>query len=129
MEYINETTLEYPVSYAQILERHPQISFSDVRSVGYMLVQSGVKPVYDANTQKLVENSPRYDGNNWVKVWDVVPLDAITKIRILESQITPRMIREALLGSTKTNSFKGNKTAKQLIQEIEDQITVLQGQL
>lgn len=59
----------------------------------------------------------------------IEPIPAPTpleQIATLESSITPRMMREALLGKNDVNPHTG-KTAKQQIQAIDDQIAALRG--
>lgn len=81
------------------------------------------------NIQFTEEEEAEADAREASFLLEAPKLEIKRQITALEVSITDRMIREALLGSTKTNPAKGNKTARQLIQEIEDQITVLQGKL
>lgn len=54
--------------------------------------------------------------------------DIQDQIALLEASITPRMLRETLLGKTDVNPKTG-KTAKQQIQDIDSQITALRATL
>jgi hypothetical protein len=64
----------------------------------------------------------RYDGA--VFTTPLKDRNIIAEIRGLENSVTSRMIRESILGSSKVNP-KTSKTARQEIQDIEDQIDVL----
>jgi|DEB0MinimDraft_10_1074344.scaffolds.fasta_scaffold06653_3 hypothetical protein len=72
--FINTTTLEYPVSFQQIRQANPGVSFSappvdeDVRPYGYALVQQTEAPTPSA-TETLVEATPIEINEAWVQQW------------------------------------------------------------
>lgn len=72
--FINTTTLEYPVSFQQIRQANPGVSFSappvdeDVRHYGYALVQRSEAPT-PSTTETLVEAAPIEINGAWTQQW------------------------------------------------------------
>jgi hypothetical protein len=76
MLYINQTTLEYPLTQAMIASRFPNTSFGIPFSPPppYVLVTDKPKPTYDPITQGIKELTPKKEGDTWVRVWQVYSL-------------------------------------------------------
>jgi len=72
--FINITTLEYPVSFQQIRQASPGVSFSappvdeDVRPYGYAFVQQSKAPT-PSTTETLVEATPIEINGAWTQQW------------------------------------------------------------
>ncbi len=76
MKYrINKETGEYPLTVAQIQERHP-IMFSPEHQECYALVEPSDAPAHDSDTHKPVEIEPVEIDGVWRQQWAVVPLSA-----------------------------------------------------
>ena len=78
--YIRLTNEEYPIYLGTIKAENPLVSFSKepddavLQPLGYANVFTTIKPVYDTDTQKIMEGAPTNDGNQWNQVWDVINL-------------------------------------------------------
>jgi len=76
--FINISTLEYPVSFEQIRQANPGVSFSappvdgDVRPYGYALVRQSEAPTPGA-TETLVEATPVEIDGTWTQQWTIRP--------------------------------------------------------
>lgn len=80
MNYINTTTLEYPIGEDQIKQENPNVSFPiPFAPAGrYAEVQPTPKPQHNAVTHCLVEIAPANINGTWVQQWEVQPLDPAT---------------------------------------------------
>ena len=76
--FINISTLEYPVSFEQVRQANPNVSFSappvdeDVRPYGYALVQQSQAPV-PSDIETLVEATPTEIDGTWTQQWILRP--------------------------------------------------------
>ena len=108
----NNAVTKYPYSLGDLHADHPNTSFPDVVSVEtlasydvYMVVETA--PDYDPVTQSATVSGCAFNQTTqeWEQVWEVrsktaeeMKLGVINEIRKLESRVTPRRIREAVLG-------------------------------
>jgi hypothetical protein len=93
---------------------------------GYIEVSQAVRDIHESHADYIWNGTtlvapPVYEAPVYVPT-------VADQIAVLESSITPRMIREALLGKTNIDPRK-LKTAKQQIQDIDNQIEILRTQL
>ena len=77
MDYINTTTLEYPVSEAQIRAAHPNVSFPAVFAApdGFAPVFATPVPAFSPYTQKAVLGMPASQDGVYVQEWFVEDLE------------------------------------------------------
>jgi len=76
MAYIKIKTKEYPVSEQDIRNLFPNTSFPTVfqAPAEYANVFISPQPVYDINTQRLIEIAPTLsEKKNWEQTWSIVP--------------------------------------------------------
>ena len=129
-------THEYPVSEQDFINRHPDISFPTAipyEGFGYAVVFPTPQP--ETDWYHLVrEIAPAFtDKGHWEQRWEIVEVtrtpeeiaakqraDILAQITALESQQTPRMLREAAL------DINGGK---ELLAGINAQIEALRAQL
>lgn len=106
--------LEYPYRFTKIFEEHPNTSFPKLIAEDlladygiYLVSQSGL-PEYDPLTQMVQETSPVWNEEKqcYRQTFEVVPIteeqyqQAVrSQIMKLETMITQRRLREALLGT------------------------------
>lgn len=78
MPYINLTTLEYPLTEAQVIDATYPPNTSIPRPFrapeGYAEVQPAPIPEYDPITQVVAETDPALGDDGWVQTWAVVQL-------------------------------------------------------
>ena len=129
-------TQEYPVSEQDFINRHPNISFPAAipyDDFGYAVVFPTPQPETDWYHFAREIAPVLTDKGHWEQQWEVVEVtrtpeeieakqraDILAQIGALESQQTPRMLREAALG------INGGK---ELLAEINTQIDALRAQL
>lgn len=76
MAWINTTTLEYPLSEADIRRKNPRTSYPAVFAPGepYAWVFPASQPHHDPVTRFVRETAPvKSSGGEWVQQWEVVP--------------------------------------------------------
>ena len=128
-------TQEYPVSLQDFFARHKNISFPaeiPFEDFGYAQVVTVPQPEVDFY-HAAHELPPALVDGAWTQQWEVVEVtrtpeevtakqrsDILAQITALESQQTPRMLREAAL------DINGGK---ELLAEINTQIDALRAQL
>ena len=133
---IKVDTHEYPVSEAEFVSRFPDVSFPQAinyEDFGYAIVFPTPQPATDwyhlaREIAPLLTNK-----GHWEQQWEVVEVtrtpdeveakqrsDILAQITALESQQTPRMLREAALGINGGN---------ELLAGINAQIEALRAQL
>ena len=108
----NNQVTKYPYGLSDLRADHPDTSFPDLVSVE-ILASYGVHavveitPDYDPVTQSVVASGCAFNQTTqeWEQVWEVrsktaeeMKLGVINEIQKLESLVTPRRIREAVLG-------------------------------
>lgn len=73
MYYINESTLEYPLTEAFIRSQYPNTSFPlpFVPPAPFAVVDEVNAPEYNKETQRLTEVSPVKESNRWKRKWEV----------------------------------------------------------
>ena len=82
MRFINTQTSEYPFSVNELKLYYPNTSFPEtitdatLEGLDFAIIYDTVKPAYNPNTHKIVEDTPTYDGNQYNQVWLIVVLDA-----------------------------------------------------
>lgn len=85
--YVNTETSEYPVTEAQIRERHPEwcypIPFEPCD--GYALPAPAEPPAYNPATHRLAETALK-DGDGWRQKWTVVKLKAAESAELLATE-------------------------------------------
>ena len=129
-------THEYPVSEQNFINRHPDISFPTAipyEDFGYAVVFPTPQPEADLYHLAREIAPVLTDKGHWEQQWEIVEVqrtpeeiaakqrgDILAQIAALESQQTPRMLREAALG------INGGK---ELLAEINTQIDALRAQL
>ena len=129
-------TQEYPVSEQNFINRHPDISFPTAipyEDFGYAVVFPTPQPETDWYHLAREIAPMLTDKGHWEQQWEVVEVtrtpeeitakqraDILAQIAALESQQTPRMLREAAL------DINGGK---ELLAEINTQIDALRAQL
>jgi len=76
MNYINTETLEYPVSYSELLYRFRNTSFPQVfvAPAPYKEVGESTQPEFDTRIQSLHEEAPASINGSWVRQWSVVEM-------------------------------------------------------
>ena len=132
---IKTDTQEYPVTLQDFFARHRNVSFPaeiPFEDFGYAQVVATPQPEVDFY-HAAHELPPALVGDAWTQQWEVVSVtrtpeeiaakqraDILAQIVALESQQTPRMLREAALG------INGGK---ELLAEINTQIDALRAQL
>ena len=86
--YIRTKTGEYPVTEAEIRERHPEwcypIPFEPCD--GYAPVLPTDPPKHDPATQRVEEAAPVQDGDVWVQSWRMVELNAAEVANLLAQE-------------------------------------------
>ena len=129
-------THEYPVSEQDFINRHPDISFTTAipyDDFGYAVVFPTPQPETDWYHLAREIAPVQTDKGHWEQQWEVVEVtrtpeeiaakqhaDILAQIIALESQQTPRMLREAAL------DINGGK---ELLAGINAQIEALRAQL
>lgn len=109
----NGAVIKYPYNLGDLYADNPDTSFPDVIPVEtlalygvYVVVEIGA-PDYDPVTQSAVVSGCAFNQTTqeWEQVWEVrsktaeeMKLGVINEIQKLESLVTPRRIREAVLG-------------------------------
>jgi hypothetical protein len=81
--YLNIQTLEYPLSFRQIVMHLVDTSFSgddgvDLSHLGYAHVAATSMPSFDPITQSCTETSPVKVNGVWTQQWQIAALDAAT---------------------------------------------------
>lgn len=93
MNYIDTTTLEYPITPDLMRARHPDTLFPEPFEPldRYAPVPFGTVPAHDAATHKAVEIAPVEQDGQWLQQWEVVPLTAeeIEAARIAALPLVP----------------------------------------
>ena len=133
---IKTDTQEYPVSEQDFINRHPDISFPTAiqyDDFGYAVVFPTPQPETDWYHLAREIAPELTDKGHWEQRWEIIEIqrtpeevaakqrsDILAQIVALESQQTPRMLREAALG------INGGK---ELLAEINTQIDALRAQL
>ena len=129
-------THEYPVSKQDFINRHPDISFPTAipyEDFGYAVVFSTPQPETDWYHFAREITPELTDKGHWEQRWEIIEIqrtpeeiatkhrsDILAQITALESQQTPRMLREAAL------DINGGK---ELLAGINTQIETLRTQL
>ena len=132
---IKTDTQEYPVTLQEFFSRHRNVSFPaeiPFDDFGYAQVVTVPQPEVDFY-HAAHELPPVLVGDAWTQQWEVVEVqrtpeeiaakqraNILAQIVAMESQQTPRMLREAALG------INGGK---ELLAEINTQIDALRAQL
>lgn len=101
MNYINTTTLEYPLSEFQIKQARPNVSFPIPFEPGdgYAAVAATEQPAFNRYTHKAVESAPTHVGDVWTQQWEVVALTPEEAAAMVPQAVTMRQARLALLGA------------------------------
>ena len=105
MNYIDTTTLEYPITPDLMRARHPDTLFPEPFEPldRYAPVPFGTVPAHDAATHKAVETAPVKQDGQWVQAWEVAaltPEEMESARRVLVPHaVTMRQARLALLGA------------------------------
>jgi hypothetical protein len=81
---INKKIQKYPFSLNTLIAENPntsfpknlQVDFDCLAQYNVYRVFPSIKPEIDSNTQKLLEDSPRYDDESeqWIETWKVIDL-------------------------------------------------------
>ena len=80
MNYLHQDTGEYPVTYAQIIERNSnssiptELSKEDAAHLGYDQVLPTNPPAFDAMTQGARETHPGQFSGEWIQRWEIYAL-------------------------------------------------------
>lgn len=116
MAYINTMTGKYPVTEQEIRQQYPNTSFSVpfVPPEEFVYVFPSPTPIYDELSQVVQEAQPVVTNKGWYEqTWSVIDLDPtvvaikqkekarqaiLSEIQQLESFVTQRRLREAVLG-------------------------------
>jgi hypothetical protein len=107
MFYIDKETQTYPLSEADIQERHPRVLMAHCLEQ-YAPVQPAPIPEHDSETHKPVQIEPRVVEGVWHQQWEIVPLSeteladvararALAEKEALEAARTRVTKRQALL--------------------------------
>lgn len=102
----NNTIIEYPVDIRTAL---PNTSMranwpgGEVDGITYAAVYPSDKPVYNRDTQNIIESAPVKTGSEWFQVWSVVdasPEEIASRLDAKRASLScsPRQIRLALAG-------------------------------
>jgi hypothetical protein len=79
MPYLNIITNEYSVTEAQVKQRYPQVSFTDIfappEGSEYVWYDEIPKPEFNPDIEKLEEDSPEWVIDKWVQKWRVISLN------------------------------------------------------
>ena len=105
--FINTSTLEYPISEAQIRQEFPNTSFPQrfVAPEPYAPVYGTAEPQYNSDTQRLEQIAPVQKDGRWEQAWSVVELTDQEKqerqqIKYTNASHMVRSDRDALLKET-----------------------------
>lgn len=82
MSYINVATSEYPLTAAEIIERHKSVVSFCVPfepPPGYAEVKESAPPAYNPLTHHAVEKPPKLLGGMWMQAWAIQKLDETGK--------------------------------------------------
>ena len=87
MQYINTTTMEFPVSEAQLRDRFSNVSFPDpfVAPAPYAEVITATYPSNVGVRQAVLDSVPTLIGSVWTLGWTVSDFDNTTKEVVLAS--------------------------------------------
>jgi hypothetical protein len=128
MNYINTTTLEYPVSAESLVERFPGLILlpNGVSPLleGYELVAGVDTPEFDPLTHLAQEGSPVKLNGVWTQTWWILPLPSVA-VREAATEVVARMfarleakrLRSAAVAAIKVttaagNTFDGNEVSQ-----------------
>jgi hypothetical protein len=78
MNYINTTTLEYPLTEGALRTLYPNTSFPSPFSPpdGFAEVRPVPPPSIDFDAERVSEGAPQYEAGAWQQTWVVEPLPA-----------------------------------------------------
>lgn len=107
--FIDTDTLEYPLTAPQIIAANPHISFPVPFALpdGYAQVQAVEPPTFDAETHKLVEQTPVRGEGAWFQSWALEPLteDEVSQ-RAAERAATLAQVRDDLKAAVAAKRYE-----------------------
>lgn len=110
MQYINTTTLEFPVSEHQIRQRFNNISFPTPFEppAPYAEVQPMPKPDVGPESEAVLRTIATRENNHWVHDWDVMPKNADKQFEERQKMVNDRIAQIKHIRDNKlvTNGFQ-----------------------